>query len=49
MSCVHGRLRCVQVRLFLKLANVFLVPDSLVPEPVGYLEEGDKVLVSLGF
>lgn len=39
---VHGGLGGVQVGLFLKLADVFLVPDPFVPEPVGYLCVGDS-------
>lgn len=36
---VDGGLGGIQVGLLLKLADVFLVPDALVAEPVGYLCE----------
>lgn len=34
----------VQVRLLLRLADVLLVADPLVPEPVGHLRHGDAAL-----
>lgn len=37
VGCVHGGLGSVQVGLFLKLADIFLVADPFVAEPVGYL------------
>lgn len=36
---IYSSLGGVQVGLLLKLADVFLVPDALVAEPVGYLCE----------
>lgn len=39
---VHGRLGGVQVGLLLELADVLLVPDALVAEPVGYLRERSR-------
>lgn len=39
---VHGRLGGVQVGLLLELADVLLVPDPLVAEPVGYLHEAER-------
>lgn len=37
MGCVYSRLGSIQVGLFLKLADIFLVPDPFVAKPVGYL------------
>lgn len=39
LCCIHGGLGGVQVGLLLKLADIFLVSDALVAEPVGYLCE----------
>lgn len=36
---IYSSLGGVQVGLLLKLADIFLVPDALVAEPVGYLCE----------
>lgn len=36
-GCIDCGPRCVHVGLFLELSDVFLVSDSLVPEPVWYL------------
>lgn len=36
-SCIDCGPRCVHIGLFLELADVFLVSDSLVPKPVWYL------------
>lgn len=37
MRCIYSCLGGVQVGFFLKLADVFLVPDPFVAKPVGYL------------
>ena len=37
MGCIYSGLGGIQVRFFLKLANVFLVSDPFVAKPVGYL------------
>lgn len=44
LCCIYSSLGSVQVGLFLKLADIFLVPDALVAKPVGYLcrEEQEK-------
>lgn len=34
---IYGSLGGIQVGLFLKLADIFLVPDPFVAKPVGYL------------
>lgn len=39
---IHSSLGGIQVGLFLKLADVFLVSDPFVAEPVGYLRVGDR-------
>lgn len=41
-SCLHG----IKVGLLLKLANVFLVADSLVAKPVGDLAEKKTIYSS---
>lgn len=38
-GCIDCSPGCVHVGLFLELADVFLVSDSLVPEPVWYLSK----------
>ena len=42
VGCRYGGLGGVEVGLFLELADVFLVADSLVAEPVGDLREGHR-------
>lgn len=39
LCCVYSSLGGIQVGLLLKLADIFLVSDALVAEPVGYLCE----------
>lgn len=37
VCCIYSSLGGIQVGLFLKLADIFLVPDPFVAKPVGYL------------
>lgn len=37
MCCIYSSLGGIQVGFFLKLADIFLVPDPFVAKPVGYL------------
>lgn len=42
VCCIYSGLGGIQVGLFLKLADIFLVPDPFVAEPVGYLCEHSR-------
>ena len=37
VCCIYSSLGGIQVGFFLKLADIFLVPDPFVAKPVGYL------------